>query len=528
MAVKARNITVTLILTAPLLCALWYITVFAYQYGWQWIDSEHSAEMVLGKLLADEHALLSANWYYSNEIRLVYQTIFTMPLFKLLGRYENWALIRSVNILFNNIVLIASYLFLTKSMRITAKWSLITSLFLLMPLSITYWDIVTFGGYYIFFIAQLFCCLGLCIRLVSREGVSNARRIDFVLFMLLSLVLGIQGIRALFAVSIPLCAACLYVWRGKKKRPLIYGGLGLAACCAGYMVNNFLHNIYRFRSYETMRLDNIAANLLSKLSQSLANIAGFFGYSAGNPVLSARGFFSAAAVIAAIIVMRVLYTAICQARRLSEPPLMPVFFAVSLAFNILVFVIVNQSIQARYFIPFMVLYVPLAAVFCEQDGKTYKPLKRVMVCAIMLCIFGQGCLNFHSLAARDINSNRKGYIQYLLNHRLKYGFATLMNANVTTELTSGAVEVAGLDPRIQSGVDSRPFKLYDYLNKVNYNDPYYYPGESFVLLTHDEWDSTGRRRAFAGGMPAYEDSHFVIIRYPSAQIIRQDLVDSAR
>jgi len=144
-----------------------YISIFSYQYGWQWLDSDHSSEMILGELLAGENTLVSRNWHYSTEIRLIYQTIFTMPLFKLLGHYENWALIRSLNILLNNLILILSYLYMAKQMKIQLKWMLITSLFLVMPVSFDFWDIVTFGGYYVFFIAQLFFCLGLFIRLAK-------------------------------------------------------------------------------------------------------------------------------------------------------------------------------------------------------------------------------------------------------------------------------------------------------------------------------------------------------------------------
>ena len=520
--------TFTVIPAAAVLLMLSFITIFSYQYGWQWIDSEHSAEMVLGRLLSQENALVSPNWLYTTEIRIIYQTIFTMPLFKLLDHLDNWPLIRALNILLNNITLVLSYIFLMKSMKVQAKWSLITALFLLMPLSVTYWNIVTFGGYYIIFIAQLFCCLGLFIRLARHEGAIKAKRMEWLLFILLSFALGAQSIRSLFAVHIPLLLSCGYMrYYHHNKKNLLYGGVGFIACCAGFAVNNLLHHWYSFMSYGDMGIDNLFANYFSKLGRSLANIAGFFGLATGTPVFSVRGFMCIAALFAAIIVLRLVYVTLLH--RKGQPPFMQLFFAISLVFNMFVFIVANHAVIDRYFIPFMVLYVPLAALFCEHAEKAYQPLKRMAaVCGIILFVIAQGCLTMHGMAGRDNNSIRKGYIQYLLNNRFEYGFATPMNSNITTELTNGMVEVAGLDPRQQSGSGAQLFRMHDCMNKAQFLDPQYHSGESFLLLTREEWNSFSRRIAFAGVKPDYEDNHFAVIRYPSSQALHSSLVESQK
>ncbi len=77
---------IIVLLAATNVLLLSFVCIFSYQHGTQWLNSDHSSEMVLGKLLADENTFVSRNWYYSTEIRLIYQTIFIMPLFKLIGR----------------------------------------------------------------------------------------------------------------------------------------------------------------------------------------------------------------------------------------------------------------------------------------------------------------------------------------------------------------------------------------------------------------------------------------------------------
>ena len=505
--------------------ALGLMGIFSYHDGRQWIDSDQSKEMVLGKLLAAENALVSRNWTYSTEIRLVYQTIFIMPLFKLLGSYENWALIRALNIALNNLVLILSYIFMLTQMKIQTKWILISSFFLLMPLSIEYWDIVIFGGNYIFFIAQMFCSLGLFARLSGKEKTAIP---DFVLFSILSFIMGVQGIRALIVVYFPLLIASVYLWlkmKEKKHFPLFLGCYTFIICCAGYLGNNLLHIWYSFYSYGNMGTENIFTNFFPKLSRSLANLAGFFGFSSNIPLFSAQGFFSIASIFAALVLFWAVFKAIRQEQLKNEGLFLPVFFVSSVILNFFTFIIVNQAVTSRFFIPFMVLYIPLCAILFEEGEKIYEYLKRTaIIFGITLFIIGQGYTNFQGLPGRDLNSIRKGYIQYLLDNELEFGFATFWNANVTSELSNGRIEATGLDPRIRAGADGNLFSFSSYGNPVKFFDPLYHSKKSFLLLARNEWDFVRSRRSFAGLTPDYEDSHFVIITYPSAEIIHHELL----
>jgi hypothetical protein len=523
-AKNARLITALAIGTGVLL--LGFVSIFSYQHGAQWLNSDDSSEMVLGKLLADENTFVSRNWHYSTEIRLIYQTIFTMPLFKLIGRYENWALIRALAILLNNLVLILSYLFMARQMKIQTKWICVTSLFLILPISIGYWNIVTFGGYYTFFIAQLFCCIGLFIRLINHADMVKMVLVDFILFTALSFVLGIQGIRSLLCVHIPLLITCIYCYSKtaqKKNFPLFLGCYGFVMCCVGFMVNYLLHFWYSFHSFENMRLVDLYAEFFPKLGQTLVCIAGFFGLSTGSSLLSAKGLFSVTAIIGTFILF---WTVIKSFRQLVEYQFMPIFFIVSVVFNIFVFIVVDESITSRYFIPFMVLYIPLIAILFEHAEKTYEHLKRIaLVSGIVLFICGQGYLNFQNLAGQDGNNVRKGYIQYLLDNRLDYGFATFWNANVTTELTNGKIELAGLGFE-ELNPNTNQFRIHNWASHIQHSNPSFHQGESFLLLTRDEWELAQKTgRSFAGLLPDYEDNNFIIIRYPSAEIIHRKVLD---
>jgi hypothetical protein len=124
----------------------------------------------------------------------------------------------------------------------------------------------------------------------------------------------------------------------------------------------------------------------------------------------------------------------------------------------------------------------------------------------------------------DLNTIRKPYIQYLLDNELNYGFATFWNANVTSELSNGRIEIAGLDPRIRSAADTTPFSFPGSLMPLRFFDAFYHEGESFLLLNREEWDFVRGRHNFSGVTPNFMDANFVILLYPSAEIIHRELI----
>jgi len=502
-----------------------FVSLFSYRYGWQWLDSDASSEMVLGKLLAQENVFVSPNWNYSTEIRLIYQTIFTMPLFKIFGNTDNWALIRALVILCNSIVIILSYFFMMKQIKVQTKWIVITSLFLLVPISTEYWYIVIFGGYYAFFVIQLFCTIGLFIRIAGRADAEKAPIVEFILFTLLSLLLGMQGIRSLLSIYVPLLIMCVYLWLKtpqKKNFPLFLGCCGFIMCGIGFAANNVLQLKYKFQSFDTMCLDDLWFKFFPKLGQSIVSLAGFFGLGTGKPLLSVYGMLSILVIIGTVILFWYVFIS-CIRIKTIEYQYMTVFFAVAVLSNIFIFIIAEGVITVRYFIPFMVLYIPLLAILFNYTNM-YSYLKRTaIICGIMLFIVGQSYIHFQSMTGLNSNTIRKGYIQYLLDNQLEYGFATFWNANVTTELSNGKIEMVGFH---RDGLDpDKQLYIYHWLNQVQLIDPSYHLGETFLLVSQSEWEqaqTTGR--SFTQMQPDFIDDDFIVIRYPSVWIVYQEVL----
>ncbi|MDR1025323.1 MAG: hypothetical protein LBL56_06300 [Treponema sp.] len=523
-----------------------FIAVISYLYGQRWLNSDHASEIILGELLAKENALLSRQWYYSTELRLVYQTLFFVPLFKIFGNLNNWVFIRAAAIFLNNALLVISYIFMMRQTRIQNKWICLSAVFLLAPLSFEYWDIVTFGGYYVFFIIQNFFCLGLFFRLAAPPAPVRWFRRDFLLFGILSFILGVQGIRSLLCIQIPLMLTCFSACRidrrngiPPKKLPVYLGIFGFILCCAGFAANYLLRFIYSFQSFDSAAIDDLYESFFIKLGQNIVSLFSFFGFGGGHSVLSAWGAMD---ILAIIFTLCLLGSAIAALRQNHDRKGVPhqngynedgswpkqfiaLYFFVSLVFNVFVFQIFNGPVTARYFIPFLILYVPLLAVLFEKTEKRKSPLlKTGILAAVFLFILTRSVLNFQDLSGRDVNRSRTGYIKYLSDHELKFGFATFWNANVTTELTNGGIRIAGLE--VYGLEPGARFDFQRWLIRKEYLERSYYDGESFLLLTGAEWDlarQTGR--PFTEKTPDYDDGEFIILRYPSAAIIHDTVLD---
>lgn len=73
--------------------AVWYLAAcfFVIRFANNYIDSDMSSELVLARLLADEGSLISKNWFYSTELRVLNTQLVFMPLFLV---FDNWHTVR--------------------------------------------------------------------------------------------------------------------------------------------------------------------------------------------------------------------------------------------------------------------------------------------------------------------------------------------------------------------------------------------------------------------------------------------------
>jgi hypothetical protein len=492
------------------------LTYMAYIYGRQWLDSDMASEMILGNLLAKENKLVTSSWEYSTELRLVYQQLFYMPLFKL---FDDWRAVRSITILLNNIVLLASYFFMMKQFSVSKKTILFTSLFLILPVSAVYWGIVLFGGYYVFFIAMFFCYLGLfAILLDSGKKQTTA----FVFFLIISFALGAGGVRGLMDIQIPVFITALCVcFTGKNTRlnskPFLLSAAGLALCGFGYAVNYLLHFFYKFHSHSGVTIMDLHDIFFQKLGNTIYSFVEFLGFTPNAKFMSPRGILSFASVV---IVFLIFYEAVKIVKRRNVDGeakiniLFVLFFITSTIYHIVLFQIIDGDF--RHLIPLHILYVPALAIIFEFVNKNMAFKKaRLFICGIAFVIISSGLMRLCVLPTYDFNKHRNDSISYIEENNLRFGFASFWNANIITELTNGRIEMLGLSSDINA--------ISGWLHVIAYENPDHYKSETFLLLTKKEW---GQDKNLAPRKPDYEDADFVIFRYPSAVTVFDEVFGS--
>ena len=185
---------------------------FMLLYGRSLLDSDMASEMVLAAKLNEEGGILSTTWYYSTELRVFCEQL----LFKL-GLWvfpQNWHAARTLAqaILSALTAVSGLYFFYGASLRRSAPW---LAGALLCPFG--FWQMFhcVFGGFYFVHMIFVMLSMGLVLRLVRSTGSPRRTALRCVLLAALAFAAGLNGIRILMNLYVPLVAAALVLlaWR---------------------------------------------------------------------------------------------------------------------------------------------------------------------------------------------------------------------------------------------------------------------------------------------------------------------------
>ncbi len=135
-----------------LICAFIMLCVFMDRNLYLMLDSDMSSEMILADLLSEEKTILSKEWYYSTELRVLNTQLIFTPLFWL---FNDWHTIRMVGSIICWLLLLVSYYYLCRQLGLK-KYFAISGIVLILPFSYNYFSFTITGLYYIPHIAITF------------------------------------------------------------------------------------------------------------------------------------------------------------------------------------------------------------------------------------------------------------------------------------------------------------------------------------------------------------------------------------
>lgn len=500
-----------------------------------WLDSDMAAEMMFSKLLAEEnHIFATPDWYYSTEFRFLYTQLVMGPLFRIT---DNWHMIRAITNIVFYVLMLVSYFYMMKPLKVSKGLKVLTAVLLLLPFSETMMTHMQMGNTYLSHVIILFFFFGMFIRLAEKREYKRVQKCILLLcYMALALVCGVSGVRYLLAMQCPLViAAFLYLLRsgefqklrkecslqellaGSSWKPVVtsrtaaylgYSLLGALGSVAGYGVNVlYVSRHYVFQTYDATNFISIYQGVLfERLQNAIGCLLMLFGYIPDKGFLSLRGVISLIAFL--LLGMMIYFTVKSYQEEKGIRFFLAMFVMVAFVLNVFIFVFTTSTMVPRYYLTIFIFVLPLIAFYFEaKRPELDKLFVAVLLVGCLVLSTGKTVLSF---VTSDKNESRRAVAQFLAGEDYDFGFATYTNGNIVTELTDGEVEIANIG-------DPEYLEYFKWSTPKKYYEEGYHDGETFLLLTAEEYAQYAGAQAVRRGENIYDDGSYVVLLYDSVE-----------
>ncbi|HIX93874.1 MAG TPA: hypothetical protein H9846_00220 [Candidatus Gemmiger excrementipullorum] len=505
-------------IAAGYLLDLWYQLVPG-----KWIvDSDLASEMILADLLNQEGTVISSNWYYSTELKVV-----NLQWFYRLGLLlfpDSWHLARVFGMAIALALYTAVLLFFVRSAGLGRAGLWMTGA-LLWPFGRNYLVLALYGGYYLVYTSFYLLVLALILRALraSRAAPWLAAACA------VAAVSGTNGVKQLMVFHAPLLAASAVLlalalhrcgkttWREAwaacrlQVRMLAASLLTALGCAAGYFLSDaVLSRLYDFKSYgfiawnrsdDWFTLDRILMDFFHEFGyQDGANLFRFSGIATGIGLLLGLCMF--------LCIVRLLLR-LCRLQPVDQ-------LLVLLLVCMLAVCSVCYTYFQEYYGYFWLLNLPVGVAVMAVELKTEDfrlPGARQLAAAALACAFTVCAVHTVRREIEKPALAHKGLdtvAAWLVDNGYTEGYATFWNGNAMIELSSGKLDVWTLASLSDD-------KVPDWLQKKDHltTDP---AGSPFLLLD-TEGDGAPEDAALItrGNCElVYEDSRYQVYTFASA------------
>lgn len=464
------------------------ITYFGL-YGAHNLTADDSSEMVLAAQLNAEGKLMTDEWLYSTELRM----ISPVPLYQLgLLLFPNsWHAARTFAVAVVSLIIMASVLFAMRQLglRRSAIWIAAVSV---MPFSSSYAYIMVYSCYYAMHMALSYILLGLLARF-GRNGWKRGKG-SLLASAAIGLLGGLNGVRMLTmfiapvfasAALLALCALKRHAdFRAAAHEPSVRmagaAGLTMLTAGAGYLVNmKVFSRLFSYLTYTDMEMGRFR---LEDFLHQFDGIVEHFGYRGNVPLFTPQGVGCWVALLLvgsfalALLRLRARWGELDDAHRL-----LALTAVMAILLGMLLNVLLNQ-LMTRYFMIGMQLLVLTLAMAIETEPCPNETLRRLAMGAVVGCfLFQTNCTLRY-----DYIQGEAGYemtADWLLEHDCTQGYATFWNANTITEASDGRIRMWVLEDGRQG--DWTNLNLRDILqSKANLREEP--EGKVFLLVDWNE------------------------------------------
>ena len=449
-------------------------------------DSDASSEMVLGNYLANTPSfIVSKDWFYSSEIRILHTPLVYSALFHF---FSDWSFVRFCGGMILQMILVISYGYVLHQSGFGRKEFFLGSSLLLLPVSVTHGHIVLYHSHYVPNLALSFLLIGLTLEYAA--PVNWKRRRPWILLtvlLLFSFVGGLAGVRQLLMTHAPLlvCIAALYFLEDSRQNhpekssfllpghaSLFLVSLGSAFFSfLGLLVNTkVLSRIFSFEHQTEYRVGLLNPSELSDIAYGFFHQ---FGFREGHSMLSLMGILSIAGIFAGcycVFLTLQHFFRHTQAHDIRKS-IVQIFSLCVAAINIFIFIISGKYYPYHYVLYLVVLF-PWAILLLTTDlihlprNLHLLQARKLLAVLSILILFANGFINvlyfngnpeydqlYEGLAIqeKDKVSTMKDVSAFLLENGYDIGYATYWNNNILTEITDGRLRMVAVDLLPQLG-----------------------------------------------------------------------------
>lgn len=436
------------------------------------IDSDMSSELVLGKLLAKEHKLITTSWYYSTELRVINTNIIYMLSFLFT---DNYHVVRVVSAAIWPVLLFLSFYYLCQQIGIKKWFPYLATLFL-CPMSKVYFQIIMMGHYYYPHI--IFILLGVALYFnIAKEESTKKRRILLALSGILAFVSGLGGMRMLVILYMPMLGIEIIEFVNKRK-PRVDVVINFCIAGFGYFLNLFVISKYiryaRFGDTRPVKPEFI--NLIRPI-QGLINC---FGYEA----ISLNGIIICKDILILLVTLLIGYILLKNKKEEKEEYIL-LFSIISLLLLCLIYGFTNMVYTDRYLIPLKtLLYVVFGIVLNKcMNNKIMLAIFGIFMCACMVISIKGIYSDFGTV---DKSGRYRDVAEYAVQNQIRYGYATYWNANIISEFNNEYTDMYAWNDDASTWLYDVDM-LYEFLQKTEHinNRP---DGKVMVVVKEKELD----------------------------------------
>lgn len=480
-------------------------------WGRHIIDSDYATQLLLSKICSEEKRILTNSWIYGNEIRFINTQIVYGGVFLFT---DDWSKVRTIGNAILYLLMLGTYFYMMRSVKIEKKYKLIGGGLILIPYSIVALSIIYMSADYLPPVCIMLLALGAFMEsLGAVEGKNRGMAIkSMAVLCAIFLIAGMNGIRSVLVILGPLCLVGIYrlILNTDKKveNEMLIWIVSIISFVTGFGINVFVFMPkYGFNSHNGLAFADLGDGILLKnMEECLSMFLKALGYAPAS-VFSLHGIIDMAVLCLAVSAVYMVGNNMnCETEGVSEG-LLKQFLVCSVLFNLVFYGITDgRMLIPRYVIHVNSILIPVLIICVYQERDK---IKKYVYILVISCFFGIGALRtYYSLAINDYNADRYASIRFLQENHLEFGYATPWNAGVIMELTDGEIEVVNMEDfehGIPDGVTC-PRRWFT----ESYKDPV------FLLLSAEEFDSCQGSDILSIGDLAYEDENFKILIYQSA------------